>query len=236
VTAAGTLVSGTGAFSATSAERTVSISVAEQDSDALLTLEPASDLAEIADDDGSLSITIDEELGTEAATELNTNAVYVFSDVFTIQNLGTKTVQVRGEAGKLAEPDETTGQSDVEPPSEDEPEITLRTQDGASGERLDEELEPGDSPVSVSVEVDTTNVSSHEDLIDANYVICIVVSTMWMRTESLLGPKQGLVSAVRWSGYKRVVPTKCSGPENLWTSVSSSTSLRTTTSMRWLKT
>ncbi|WP_254807641.1 hypothetical protein [Natronosalvus amylolyticus] len=171
LTATGILAAGSGAFSATSVERTVSVSLAEQDSDALLTLEATSDLAEIGDNDGSLLITIDEELGTESATGINANATYVFSDVFTIQNLGTQTVEVKGEAGKLTEPDETTGQADVEPPDDEEPEITLWTEDGGSGDALNEELDPGEDPVSVSVKVDTTNVDTDGDLVDASYVI-----------------------------------------------------------------
>jgi len=99
--AGGAVTMGTGAFTATSADRQFSVSVAD-DSTAFLGLGPApGPNGAYADgsDDGELELDFTEDnenvgTGIAGGSGINSNATTHFKDVFEIQNQGTQTVRV----------------------------------------------------------------------------------------------------------------------------------------------
>lgn len=99
--AGGAVATGTGAFSATSADRQFSVSVAG-DSNAFLGLTPApGPNGAYADgaDDGELELDFTEDNenvgnGIAGGSGINSNAITHFKDVFEVQNQGTQTVKV----------------------------------------------------------------------------------------------------------------------------------------------
>lgn len=82
LTAGGTGAVATGAFSAATAERDVTVEFADDDAGAIIGFESASDYADVGDD-GMLSLTFD---------NLNKNADFTFQDTFRIVNNGSETV------------------------------------------------------------------------------------------------------------------------------------------------
>ena len=87
---------GTGAFTSVRAERTVSVSTAEDD-DAFLALEPADtvygDMYATLTNEGLLALSFADN---GRASGLGTDSEYDFDDVFTVTNQGTQTVYVWG--------------------------------------------------------------------------------------------------------------------------------------------
>lgn len=105
LTAGSSVAIGSGAFTSVNANRDIDVRIAEDDK-AYLRLKPIrADFAR--EDDGSLVLTIDDDLSTAAATNddvdsedtgdgVGTDSVYSFDDIFTIQNQGTNGVRVFG--------------------------------------------------------------------------------------------------------------------------------------------
>ncbi len=85
---------GSGAFSAVSAERTVSVEVADEDTDALLGLEPL-DTDRVVDTGEGIEIDLTGEAGDDDGVEpkgLNPNASTDFTDLFNVVNQSTNDV------------------------------------------------------------------------------------------------------------------------------------------------
>lgn len=88
-------IPGTGAFSSVTAERTASVSVAD-DTDAFLGLEPhnSANGQYATTNDGQLELRIDETNPAISGEGVNQNAITTFDDVFNITNQGTQRVAV----------------------------------------------------------------------------------------------------------------------------------------------
>ncbi|MFC7177141.1 hypothetical protein [Halosegnis marinus] len=90
---------GTGAFTSVSANRTVSVNVAD-DADALLALEGAGEGndAYLTEDGtgGELALALDSSNNAIDGTGVNEEAVTVINDLFTVQNQGTQSVAISG--------------------------------------------------------------------------------------------------------------------------------------------
>lgn len=91
--AGGTGAVATGAFTTATAERTVDVGFAEDDTQAILAFEDTSDYAEI-NDDGELAINFD---------DLNTSAQFTFNDTFIIANNTDQTDDADGTPITLTE-------------------------------------------------------------------------------------------------------------------------------------
>jgi hypothetical protein len=93
--AGGAVVTGTGAFTSVAAKRDLTVAVAD-DANALLALEPGDgengDYVET--DDGTLGINISGTNDGFDGSGVNTDAITVFEDIFTIRNQGTQEVSV----------------------------------------------------------------------------------------------------------------------------------------------
>ncbi|MFP8956485.1 hypothetical protein ACLI4Y_07140 [Natrialbaceae archaeon A-CW3] len=164
------IVLGSGAFTSTKANRSISISVADEDPNAFLAIDAESEIAEIDDEDGTIEITVDDELGTNGGTGVGTNSTYTFWNVFSVQNLGTKPIDVYGKPGSLSNHEE----GDSEKPEIVEPEdseITVTLLDDNGHELNLEGIHPGDPKEVVSVKLDTSGVESDGSSHLAEYVL-----------------------------------------------------------------
>jgi hypothetical protein len=98
---------GTGAFTSVEANRTVTVSTAE-DSDALLRMEATSDNANseyATTQNGEISIDLGGLTGNEQGSGVNQNATTRVFDIFTIQNQGTQPAIVYAQPSSLKEDD-----------------------------------------------------------------------------------------------------------------------------------
>jgi hypothetical protein len=101
VAAGAAAVTGTGAFTSTTAERSVEVSVAA-DSDSFLALNPAGGAngayAEQTGDESTLEFNFDEQASNEGGQGLNPDATTVIAKIFTIANQGTQPVGINVSA------------------------------------------------------------------------------------------------------------------------------------------
>lgn len=90
----GALATGSGAFTSASIDRTVSVDI-DSDSQAYLSLVPGPDNGEyVNDDDGLFKIGLASSNGNVVGTGLNSDSLFVFEEVFRIQNSGSQPVDV----------------------------------------------------------------------------------------------------------------------------------------------
>jgi hypothetical protein len=91
----GSTVLGTGAFTGVSADRSVSVAVAD-DADAFLSMKPSAgpNGSYAAVEDGQLALRLDGSDGTPAGDGVNDDAVTRIEDIFRIRNQGTQEVFV----------------------------------------------------------------------------------------------------------------------------------------------
>lgn len=106
VTAAGSAAVGTGAFTSVEADRTVNVTIADED-EALLALEPTDDPnSEIARPSTSkrnrLVLDFDDSVG-DGSRGPGTNSVYNFDRIFEIRNQGTQPTFLRSEFPETAD-------------------------------------------------------------------------------------------------------------------------------------
>ncbi|MFC4542688.1 hypothetical protein ACFO5R_12225 [Halosolutus amylolyticus] len=162
------IVLGSGAFTTTTADRSVSISVADEDPNAFLAITAESEIAEVGED-GTIEITIDEQLGTNDGKGVGVDSSYTFWNVFSVQNYGTNPVNVYGEPGHLEDHEGGAGTPEIVEPTDNE--ITVTLLDGNGNELDIQELQPGDPKETVSVKIDTTDVEPGAEPHQAEYVL-----------------------------------------------------------------
>ena len=158
---------GTGAFTSVSADRSVSVQVAD-DADAFLSMEPSSgpngDYA--SSNDGELVVQLDGSDETPPGDGVNDDAVTELFDVFRIRNQGTQTIylyitdsspQVTFKLGRVSRGN----------PIKDNPVSRLTPNEVVTVEGIDNAVQVGVGlEVKIHLVVDTTGDSTPESLLD----------------------------------------------------------------------